>query len=302
MPDVGYDDHQRAYAEVVTAFCAQHTATWSDPRPEFDPSLWAGLGDLGVLGLTAADSGAEPLDVVAAHEALGFGGCPGPLWATALVVGAGSGPAVASGQLLATVGSPDRMPWAAQADLIFELADGILWRCEGVTVVDETVSLGFEPVARIVVSRRDRVEATPRAVALAELALAAYLAGAGRRILADVVGYVQVRRQFRRTLSEFQAVAHPLADCDARLSAAAGLVRRGAARLDSDPVAESGVALASAARAARLTLYQAHQAYGGIGFAQEGPLAWIGARVGQLSTEAQAMWRARPLSSLISDR
>jgi alkylation response protein AidB-like acyl-CoA dehydrogenase len=112
-------------------------------------------------------------------------------------------------------------------------------------------------------------------------------------------------------LSQFQAVAHPLADCDSHLAAAAALVRRAASRLDPIDAADAqvrtagfdaGVALAAAARASRLAVYQAHQGYGGIGFAAEGPLAWIGSRVGQLSTEAQQAWRTRPLSELLARR
>jgi alkylation response protein AidB-like acyl-CoA dehydrogenase len=322
MPDTGYDEQQLAYAKVISAYCAEHDDAWTDPvaAAAIHPQLWAGLGELGVFGLTTADSGAQALDLVAAHEALGSAGCPGPLGPTALVVAAlseagGSAAedidALVSGRLLATVGTPERMPWATRADLVFDVDGARLWRCRQVEVVDETISLGYEPTARVRLTHDEPVEAGPRPTILAELARAAYLVGAGRRIITDVVEYVRTRRQFHRALSQFQAVAHPLADCDSHLAAAAALVRRAASRLDQIDAADAqvrtagfdaGVALAAAARASRLAVYQAHQGYGGIGFAAEGPLAWIGSRVGQLSTEAQQAWRTRPLSELLARR
>jgi alkylation response protein AidB-like acyl-CoA dehydrogenase len=334
MPDTGYDEQQLAYADVIRSYCAEHDDAWTDPAAaaRIDPQLWSGLGELGVLGLTAVGSGAGALDVVAAHEALGSAGCPGPLGPTALVVAALSevGGSVAedidalmSGRLIATVGTSERMPWATRADLVFDGGDPAdlavfdplrpssrgLWRCRQVDVVDEMISLGHEPAARVRITRGEFLEVGTRAAILAELARAAYLVGAGRRVVTDVVDYVRSRRQFHRALSQFQAVAHPLADCDSHLAAAAALVRRAASRLDQTdrsgsavPMSafDAGTALASAARASRRAVYQAHQGYGGIGFAAEGPLAWIGSRVGQLSTEAQQAWRARPLSELLA--
>ena len=316
MLDVDYDQQQRSYAKVIAAFCADHAEVWSVPglASELSPQRWAALGELGVLGLTAAGSGAEPLDIVAAHEALGGGGCAGPLWQTALVVGALAGEdleRVSSGRLVAAVGSPPQMPWAARADLVFDASGlrhdgGTLWCCESVEVVREMVLIGYEPAAEIRFRRGEALVVSASAKALAELALAAYLVGATRRVLAEVANYVGSRRQFRRALSEFQAVAHPLAECDARVAGASGLVRRAASRFDaaasSNTLLDSGVALASAARASRQAVYQAHQAYGGIGFAEEGPLAWIGSRIAQLSTEAEALWRARPVENLLEVR
>ena len=313
MFEVEYDEQQRSYAQTISAFCEDHPQAWSGAY-ELPTDLWTGLGNLGALGLTAADSGAEPLDVVAAHEALGGGGCPGPLWQTALVVGALAGAdrdAVASGRLVVTVGAPAQMPWADRADLMFDAteltpAGGTLWRCESVHIGREFALLGHERAARVDFTRGDALPVSQQVTALADLALAAYLVGAGRRVMTDVVRYVRARKQFRKALSEFQAVAHPLAECDTRIAAAAALVRRAASRFDEHPSGpagvrlDAGVALASAARASRQAVYQAHQAYGGIGYAQEGPLSWIGSRIGQLSTEAHARWRARSLDDVLT--
>jgi alkylation response protein AidB-like acyl-CoA dehydrogenase len=316
MFEVDYDEQQRSYAQAISAFCADHAQAWTDPAAAagIPAAFWAGLGDLGALGLTAPDSGAQPLDIVAAHEALGAGGAPGPLWQTALVAGALEGDdldGVGSGRLVATVGSAAQMPWADRADLVFDASElgpegGSLWRCESVHIGYEFVLLGHERAARVEFTRGAALVVTGQGSALAELALAAYLVGAGRRVMTDVVRYVRSRKQFRRVLAQFQAVAHPLAECDTRIAAAGALVRRAASRFATRPEGatgvrlDAGVALASAARASRQAVYQAHQAYGGIGYAEEGPLAWIGSRIGQLSTEAHARWRARPLDELLT--
>jgi alkylation response protein AidB-like acyl-CoA dehydrogenase len=313
MLDVGYDEQQRSYAQAIASFCAKHAEVWAAPSSasELSPALWTGLGELGVLGLTSAASGAEPLDVVAAHEALGAGGCPGPLWQTALAVGVLAGDdldAVSAGSLIVTVGPLGRMPWARRADLVLDDTElrpdgGTLRRCESIEFGRDTTLIGFEPATSIQCTHGESLAVSSSAKALAELALAAYLVGAAHHVIAGVATYVRSRRQFRRMLSEFQAVAHPLAECDARVAAAAALVRRAASRITTEPSAlvDTSIALASAARAARQAVYQAHQAYGGIGFAEEGPLAWIGSRVAQLSTEAEALCRARPVSDLLAD-
>jgi alkylation response protein AidB-like acyl-CoA dehydrogenase len=309
MPDTGYDAEQRGFASTIADFCAGHETASRSPAVagEFPSATWDGLARLGVLGLTAPDSGAEPLDVVAAHEALGAGGCAGPLWSTALVAGvlAGSDLAgVVTGSLVASVGSPDRMPWAHRAELLFDgsgltATGGVLRRAEDATAGPATVLLDFEPAARVEAARWSPVPVRSRARAVADLALGAYLTGSARRVLSDVTGYVRTRTQFRRTLAQFQAVAHPLAQCDAAIAAASALVRRAASRLpDEDRTGDAGIALGSAARAARRAVYQAHQSYGGVGFAEEGPLSWMGARIGRLSTLAEALWRQYPVQTL----
>ena len=119
------------------------------------------------------------------------------------------------------------MPWATRADLMFDAAEltaagGTLWRCESVRIDGEFTVLGHERAARIEFTRGDALVVSQRVTALADLALAAYLVGAGRRVMTDVVRYVHARTQFRKTLSQFQAVAHPLAECDTRIAAAVG--------------------------------------------------------------------------------
>lgn len=312
MLEIADDAEQWAFAKTLTAFCAKHDEPWTDPNgaAELSAPMWTELAEIGALGLTAPDSGAEPLDVAVAHEALGAGGCAGPLWATALVVTALTGEeldAVVSGRSVVTAGALECMPWAASADLVFDTAalmesEPRLVRCKSVVSRREFSLLGFEPAAEIGCVAGQVLAITPSGRGLAELALASYLVGGARRVLDEVAHYVGTRRQFRQPLSQFQAVTHPLADCDARIAAARVLVRRTASRFAAGPVDECAVALGSAARAARLMVYQAHQSYGAIGFTEEGPLAWIGARLGQLSTHAEALWRGHPIQPLLPSR
>src|SRR5262249_48324119 len=67
---------------------------------------------------------------------------------------------------------------------------------------------------------------------LSELALGAYLAAAGRRLVEDAAAHARTRRQFGRPIADFQAVAHPLADAAIQLDAAATLSRVAADRWD----------------------------------------------------------------------
>ena len=62
----------------------------------------------------------------------------------------------------------------------------------------------------------------------ADIALAAYQAGAGNALLEATSRHAATRTQFGRAIGEFQAVAHPLADCSMDLAAAQGLVRHAA--------------------------------------------------------------------------
>jgi alkylation response protein AidB-like acyl-CoA dehydrogenase len=316
MLDVGFDEQQTTYATALTAFCAKHGSSWaSGTRGVFPRDAWSGIAELGVLGLAMEDSGATALDLMAAHQALGAGGCPGPHWQTVLAVGVLDGTElddVAAGELIVSVGTEELLPWPSDADITLDSsaltpAGGELWRTDLRGVDREVMMLGHELWGSVRWQRGGRLDVPERSRALADLVLGAHLVGAGARVLRDVGEYVRVRSQFRTVLSEFQSVAHPLAECDARTAASAAMLRRAASLIDRGdelPAGHArtygGMALASAARAARRAVYQAHQAYGGIGFTEEGPLSWFGPRIGQLSTEAEARWRRPSADHLVA--
>ncbi|TYK44535.1 acyl-CoA dehydrogenase family protein [Actinomadura decatromicini] len=301
--DWPYSQEQRDFQETLARVLADL------PEPESEPvfprAKWAAIAEAGALALTAPDLGAGAMDVVAAGDALGRGGCPGPWWQTLLVLDAlpaDDAEAVMAGELVPAAGTASAMPWGVSADRLFELGryDEAGWRVRPVALGEgreEWVSLGHEPVvAADLVPAGPEVLVGPGAALLARLGLAAYLAGAGQRVLSDVVVYAGQRTQFRKRIGDFTAVAHPLAEVDAQVRAAALLARRAAHTLDGadDPRAagfDVHVALRAAARASRQAVYQAHQTYGAIGFSLEGPLSWLGQRVAQSATEAERLAR-----------
>jgi hypothetical protein len=90
--------------------------------------------------------------------------------------------------------------------------------------------------------------------------------------------YLTQRRQFGRTLSEFQALRFKLADMATELEAARLMVRRGASALDAgDPDATMYCAMAKrfATDAAFDVANQALQLHGGYGYLQDYPLERI---------------------------
>lgn len=313
--DWPYDTDQRGFQQTLARILP------ALPEPgdsaDVDRSRWQAVGAAGALAMTSAEVGASALDVAAVGEGLGLGGCPGPWWQTLLAVPALEGrgddvDAVLAGEVIATVGTADYLPWGAVAGELFELGayDAAGWRLRPVRVArvrESWLSLGQEPVLSAeLVGSGEEVLVPGRQALLARLGLAACLGGAGRRVLGDVVGYVSQRTQFRTRIGDFAAVAHPLAEGDARVRAAAALVRRAAVLLDTRAgqpgeaeVRAVHTALRGASRAAREAVYQAHQSYGAIGFSEEGPLAWLGQRVAQLATEAE--WMARGVSLVDED-
>lgn len=306
--EVSYGPDQRAFANAIAAFARDHQKSWQpDPvtgfgPPAFPAAVWQGLADLGVLGLGRPDSGAGPADVAAAAEALGRHGVPGPLWHTVLataVLDDETAEAVAAGLAVVAAGAPGLLPWAPDAAVFLDLTAlraGEVWLLADACQGEPVPMLGHERWAAVTGRRDRRLPVTETAVLLADLTHAGYLVGAAERILTDTAAYVRTRQQFGRPVGDFQGVALPLADRAARVAAAGALLRRAAA-LGDGPAGQ--VALASAARAARDTLYQCHQAYGAIGFTEEGPLAWLGGRIGLLATEAAAPWRRATDAALI---
>ncbi|MDT5025445.1 MAG: hypothetical protein QOE61_1871, partial [Micromonosporaceae bacterium] len=121
MPlETWYGEDQRAFADAIAAFAGAHREAWQPhplsgfAAPAFPSAAWHGLAELGVLGLGRPDSGASPVDVAAAAEALGRQGCPGPLWHTTFAVAvldSATADRVAAGELIVSAGTPALMPW-----------------------------------------------------------------------------------------------------------------------------------------------------------------------------------------------
>ncbi len=156
-------------------------------------------------------------------------------------------------------------------------------------------TLGGEPWGRLKLVRERELEGVARAHHLSEMALAAYLASAGQRLVEDAAAHAKARTQFGRAIGEFQAVAHPLADCHMRLSASSTLARAAACQLEqleqleqpdaggSRAAALCGAARLSASAAAVSAVQVCHQVFGAIGITLEGPVFHVSRRILQLA-------------------
>jgi hypothetical protein len=102
--------------------------------------------------------------------------------------------------------------------------------------------------------------------------------------------YAATRKQFGKTLGEFQAVAHPLADCQINLTAAQQLCRAAANCFDENHMGQAQYyangALLSARRAALHTAHCCHQVYAAIGITLEGPAFHFSRRIRQIASQA----------------
>ena len=151
-------------------------------------------------------------------------------------------------------------------------------------MLEPVSTLGGEPWARGALERGEELPGADLAAAKADLARAAYLAAAGRRLLDAASEHARTRRQFGKAIGEFQAVAHPLANVYMQWVGARGLVRRAALLLVEHGLDEgTRGAIATArlsAEAASLEAVQTgHQVLGAIGIALEGPAFHVSRRI-----------------------
>ncbi|HEY4333471.1 MAG TPA: acyl-CoA dehydrogenase family protein, partial [Ilumatobacteraceae bacterium] len=174
----------------------------------------------------------------------------------------------------------------ADASIVIEVADGHAHRATVDSDIERVDTLGGEPWGRASLSRGEDLGPVDAAMSISQVALAAYLAGAGDRLLRATAEYAIDRVQFRTAIGAFQGVAHPIAEISIRLAAARTLARLAAWAIDrGDPgaAAMATTARLSAAQAALAMSYQSHQTFGAMGFTLEGPVAAVSARVRQLA-------------------
>jgi alkylation response protein AidB-like acyl-CoA dehydrogenase len=192
---------------------------------------------------------------------------------------------VASGEVLVAAGTPPLLPWAPLTALFVEIDGDAAWLADASSAIEPVRTLGGEPWGRVQLARRTLLGDATRALALAAIALAAYLAAAGRRLVDAAAEHAKARRQFGRAIASFQAVSHPLADAVIALDAAATLARVAAWEWDARVPAASVRAAAarlSASRAAEGAAHAAHQAFGALGVMRDGPAFFASRRIVQL--------------------
>ncbi len=290
------NDEQEALASALGDFCQDRAdvVRSASALDDFVTRLWTPLGALGVLALATPEGGGGAAEIAVAGSVLGRHGFPGPLVATVLagqVLHDERRPAVLDGRALTAIGPALVTPWAADAVAFFELEGGDIWLGEPAGPMDAVSAIGGEPAARVALKRTVAVAGAARALALADVAAAAFLTGAGLQLVDGAAAYARDRRQFGRPIGDFQGVAFPLADVHARLAAAADLTWAAATSLDCDGVGldagdsagrfEAAAARLSARRAALESVYACHQVYGAMGFTEEGPMAVLRRRIAQ---------------------
>ncbi len=301
--DLEFDDGQQAIAGSVAQFCRErcNEETLRSAAGGFSRELWRSLAELGVLALGSEEGGGGALEIVAAVEELGRAVFPGPLMATFFATQTlPSEPrkAVAVGEAVVALGVPPLLPWAPHAQLFIEIDGKRAWSARPRGAVEPVETLGAEPWGRVELERETELLNAERALAWADVARAAYLAGAGQRMLETTSVHVATRVQFGRSIGEFQAVAHPLADCAMQLDAARQLARVAAFQLDREEAgaaASAAAARLSASDAALEAVYICHQKHGAVGFTLEGPLYSASRRVRQLVSMPPADTAAREL-------
>lgn len=291
--DLEFDDGQQAVAEAVAAFCRERcpddvvrASAGTLPRP-----LWRELAELGVLALCTPEGDGGALEWVAALDALGRFVFPGPLAATAFAgqcLPDRERARVVSGEAIVSFGTPPLLPFAPVADVFLE-TDGVrAWLARPQGEVAAQATLGGEPWGRAELVRERELPDAARAGVLHDVVVAAYEAAAGERLLEDAAEHARVRRQFGKPIGEFQAVAHPLADCRIALTAARTLAHTAAFHWDAHgwqaAAAWAGAARLSATRAGLQALRTAHQVFGALGITLEGPAFHVSRRIRQLAS------------------
>ena len=300
--DLAFDDGQSAVAEAVGQFCAEHVSDTvvRQALHNFDKSLWRRFSELGVF--VAAEPGGEAgaMELCAAMEVLGDASFPGPLVSTCVAIHAlpeAEAASLLAGTSVASLGEPPSLGWAEVADIFLIHKAGRLYRAERQGEVEPLETLGGESWGRVELKQGEVLSRSVAALNLGEIALASYLAGAGRRIIREAAEHAATRQQFGRPIGEFQAVSHPLADSWMRLDAARGLARRAAWAFGcADPQEaqyRASVARRSAARAAVDAAHVAHQVFGAVGVTLEGPAFHISRRIRQWASEASSWSNSR---------
>ena len=288
--DLGFDDAQQAIADAVASFCRDRCseAVVRAAANEFPLALWRDLAALDVLATATPEGDGGAVEIVAAMESLGRAVFPGPLaesFFAMQLLPAAERARVAVGEAIVSVGSPPLMPWAPIAGVFVEVDGDAAWLGEPRGAIEAVATLGGEAGGRTTLVRRTALGAPARAHALGNLALAAYLAAAGRRLVDAAAEHARARRQFGRAIASFQAVAHPLADCVIALDAAATLARVAAWEWDAEAVSasmRSAAARLSASRAADRAAHAAHQVFGALGVMRDGPAFFASRRILQL--------------------
>jgi alkylation response protein AidB-like acyl-CoA dehydrogenase len=288
--------------------------SWAAGDPERGRALWSRLADQGVLALNLPELhggfGATPVDLVLAFEQLGRAAAPGPLVESIAVLPIllAGGPSAArlarigTGESIATVALPPRVPYALDADLadeVYVVAGAQLSRAapgEAVASIDPARRL-----ARVRAGEGLGAVDPVRAFDFGVLCTAAQILGAGQALLERASEYAGQRSQFGKPIGSFQAVKHLLADVMVALELARPLLLGAALAMGTaTQTRDVSAAKVACSDAAYLASRHALQVHGAIGYTQEYDLSLWLTKVRALYSAwgTQAEHRTRVLTAL----
>jgi len=301
--DLDFNEDQLAIADAVRRLCENKcdTETVKQLSGQFPTELWQELTAMGILSPATPEGEGMggTLEICAISEALGQWVFPGPVAASYFatqVLPDEARASVIEGKSIVSLSQvgDTLLPWGLEADLFLILEGKQSYLAEAPSkkeAVETVETLGGEPWARTPspLKSTQALSNTKRGLTLNSISSAAYLCGAGLTLVKEAAEYTTVRKQFGKTLGEFQAVSHPLADAQINLSAAQQLARAAACcfdqgDFDSATQYASGARL-SANRSALNAAYVCHQVFAGIGITLEGPAFHISRRIRQLASQ-----------------
>ncbi len=299
--DLEWDDSQQAVAAALDQYANDRwdddavKASISGDPPPFPDALWRDLAELGVWAVMTPEGDGGAMEAVAALEVLGRRGLPGPIADTFVatqLLDDDECRAVAAGETVAVVLAGEWLPWPERAGIAIAAdRSGALRRVELAGAFGPAErTLGSEPWARIAVEPGAPFERSERGRSAGGLALATLMAAAAAELVDRAAEHARSRSQFGRSIGEFQAVAHPLAEVHVRQTTAACLCRAAAFALDenaADGAPRAGAARASARVAALEAVHTVHQLFGAVGITLEGPVFHLSRRIRQ--------WASHPL-------
>ena len=299
--DLNFSENQEAIRSAVDRFCEQHDAERiaRQSGEPFPRDLWHQLAGLGVFS-PAAPGNAEAggaLEICAINERLGHHVFPGPIASTFLAIQVLDFDEVSSvidGRSLVSVSNAGStlLPFGTEAQLFLVVDNKSVARAHKPQKVEPVSTLGGEIWGRATLSVDQPMAGADRGLLLGNICAAAYLTGAAWHLIHRTSEHAAIRKQFGKTLGEFQAVSHPLADAAIGISSAQVLTRAAASYYDEAKIEDSVAmqkarcqaagALVSARRASLQAAFTCHQVFAGIGITLEGPVFHFSRRIRQL--------------------
>ena len=305
-----FDEDQLALRDGVRALLDKE-CTPDDIRASWEtetgrsPQRWQALADLGVLGLVVPEQfGGMGLDetwLVLLLEEAGRAALPEPLGPVTVAIGliVDSAPEslreewlprILSGEVIAVAALPGA-PWVDDA----HVADLLLVTDGGQLHVLDPSEVELVPAPTLDRSRR-LFAVTPKlsarscladraggpiaaAVDRSNLAEAAYLIGAARKLVDLATSYALEREQFGAPIGSFQAVKHQLASALVKIEFARPAVYRAAWSIANETTGRTehvAMARTMAGQAAHLAARTSLQVHGAIGYTDEHDLhLWL---------------------------